>query len=1329
ADPHSYLIVGLMDGTGNDADKDPLHATNVAKFRQQVRDLKDAGVERIRVEYIEGPGTQDEVLARTVDSATGRTSLARANEMYERLKTQSQNIFQADPEAKIAFHLEGFSRGASQVPLLARMIDARGIPNLKGGIRGIGEDGLPLYNRYHQPPGLTPMSVGLYDPVPTGYMELFDRRLPPSVVSGFQLSAAHERRGLFPVDLILPQGVSGGGRFLHLTVAGAHSDLAGTYLRGGIGVRSLNLMTDYHNGLLSEPLLPRMHEPTDARMNVIHRSEEGNVLFRNTPKMDRATSAGQVHQLTADYARYAQPGEVVQLPSHMPEPLHSAFAPMAQTARPVQRSAQLADAALTEGDALTARLLRTPGVELRPYPPPMLDRPGFKAAGALGVATTLYEATQSGEKIATLLSQNNPLAARSELAHFAGRNVGGWAGGTAAAYALGASGAGPMALIAADAYFMSKAGEKAADLLDNRAIYQQTDRQGVQWAFNGTAWSRDGMADATNDGSENPNSTRITASYEKARELNYQATNAAAELALRDAPSPQNPYRLPASDTDTPSLSAADWMRDASDGQWHRQIKTGIAGANDRGVYVQETAAPARAAELDAQAEAVIARNIANSPGAIAARYELAHHRSGWAADGLPLSDAMQQALPNPDALNASDGQQYRRDADGRWAGEGGAATGNLARELDTTRAILQPALAEHAQAVASIQQSPPSPQDVQREQTLYRYRLVGTELQPQWREAIELATQRTRETAGLSGDGAMQLQRGPGGVFGADSPIAHFQRGPDGVDRIAAVTSSEDIRQALSEVQAQRQARSSSADVLAQRPTSTTQAAEGSADSDTSSSNASASPQLVMDMQVRMQAASAAQARQERAQQERQAQEQQAAQVREHTLQAQSVHEERGRAAQALQAHATLAHQGQVLQQREQEEKQAQQAQHTQQREQQRQAQDTQQIQQEQRQVQQRETQTHQAQDAQQHEQEQKQAQNAQRHEQQPLHGPKALQGEQAQSLQAQHAQQRELPSIHTQSVQEREQHQARDVQQYQPSQLQTQDIHAREQQQRQVQTELAQTTPEQQAQRGQLHTIDIAPQQAQGPQTLESGTQEATQLSQQTTASAHASPAYPQQDAGAHTGQELPTMQASAAHHEALAQLTEEQAHAHLGQMTNALPAPSLATSIVVERSDEQQQQTPLPYVLEAPNAPAALPSFAHLAQAAAPSLATPTADRSTEMPEGVADARQSPSVSQAAEQDLLATPVLADPDSWEEITRTMHALRIQIEQDLETETRVAEARQARVERGEQPFTELELRNGYDPDGPSALRRPAPAPADAVPQRYAFAAGAQAV
>ncbi|WP_246432102.1 hypothetical protein [Xanthomonas theicola] len=96
-------------------------------------------------------------------------------------------------------------------------------------------------------------------------------------------------------------------------MAGAHSDIGGSYLRGGLGVRSLNLMTDYHNGLLGEPWLPRLHAPADPRMNVIHRSEEGNALFRLAPRLDRASAAGQVRQLTADHARHAPPG-VVSMP-------------------------------------------------------------------------------------------------------------------------------------------------------------------------------------------------------------------------------------------------------------------------------------------------------------------------------------------------------------------------------------------------------------------------------------------------------------------------------------------------------------------------------------------------------------------------------------------------------------------------------------------------------------------------------------------------------------------------------------------------------------------------------------------------------------------------------------------------------------------------------------------------------------------------------------------------------------------------------------------------------------------------------------------------------
>ncbi|KFA33488.1 hypothetical protein, partial [Xanthomonas vasicola] len=839
------------------------------------------------------------------------------------------------------------------------------------------------------------------------------------------------------------------------------------------------------------------------------------------------------------------------------------------------------------------------------------DLSAGQALRTAGLLATAADTVMTGQRATQLLGQDNPLAAQSELAHFAGRNVGGWAGGTAAAYALGSSGAGPMVLIAADAYFLSTSGEKAAALLDNRAIYTQTDRAGTQWSFNGTAWTREGKADTTNDGVDNPAATPIVASYQKARELNYQATNAAAALALKDAPAPIDPYRQPANATDRPSLSGADWRRDATDGQWHRQVKTEISGANDRGSYVQDTASPQRTAELDAQAQDVIARNIANSPGAIAARYELAYQRSGWAADGLPMSPAVQQALPDPDTLTSSNGQRYYRDIEGQWTNNGSPPDGNGALELETTRAMLQPALAEQAQAIAAIRQSPPSLQEQQREETLYRYRIVGTELKPEWRDAIELATQRTRAAHGLTADGSVKLQRGPTGTFGADSPIMHLQRGADGVDRIAAVTSSEDIRQALLEVQARQQPAAP-----AQPLASMSRASDGSAESDTSGTNASSSPHLVMDMQVRMQAATAARARQEREQQERQTQDQQLAQARAHALQEQTSREYRAQAAQVLQAHAVQELRQQELQRQEQQEGQAQdarqreqareQAQERQQREQmQRQAHDTEQREQAQRQTeqtQQREQETRQAQDAQQSQQERLQAQTVQHADQQPLH--------------AQAAPQRE----------------------------------------------------------------------------------------------------HQQQVAAPHSGQRPMTAQASDARQDAPAQQPEQPAHARLAQAAPPPSVPSLDTAMAAEHRDEQQALTPNAQAPEAPDPLAALPGSAHLAQAAGPSLDVPTAGRSADSPKDAPGVREPLSASLADQHDLPAA-VPADPNSWEEIARSMRELRIQLEQDLEIENRIAEARQARVDRGERPFTELELRDGYDPNGPSGLRPPRAPPADTAP------------
>lgn len=97
----------------------------------------------------------------------------------------------------------------------------------------------------------------------------------------------------------------------------------------------------------------------------------------------------------------------------------------------------------------------------------------LRGAGLLAsAADTVITVQRAGQ----LYRQDNPLAAQSELMHFAGRNVGGWAGGGMTAYALGTtSGAGPLVLIAADAYLLAKAGEKAAQWMDNRKIYRQED--------------------------------------------------------------------------------------------------------------------------------------------------------------------------------------------------------------------------------------------------------------------------------------------------------------------------------------------------------------------------------------------------------------------------------------------------------------------------------------------------------------------------------------------------------------------------------------------------------------------------------------------------------------------------------------------------------------------------------------------------------------------------------------------------------------------------------------------------------------------------------------
>ncbi|TQU50580.1 hypothetical protein DB808_21095, partial [Xanthomonas perforans] len=544
-----------------------------------------------------------------------------------------------------------------------------------------------------------------------------------------------------------------------------------------------------------------------------------------------------------------------------------------------------------------------------------------------GLLATGADAVVTARRSAELLEQGNATAAQSEVTHALARNVGGWAGGASTAAALGGSGFVPAALVVGDALLMSKAFDKGADLLDNRAIYHQTDKAGVEWQFNGRNWQREAAIELAPDGRRTSGEQPVVASYEKSQELGALANAKAVELALGKAPPPQDPFNLPARASDQVGLDNQNWHRNPESQAWERQVKTAVSGANDRGRYEHQTASPERAQQLNQEALGRIESNIATGREAIAAAYLENHAAQRAQAYGVEVPAAVESALAKKGLVLGHDRQVYQRNEAGQWAGRDGVATGNLAVELELTNQVRQPSLERAQETLAALQALPaPTAAQIEHNELLHRYRAAGVDLNvnPQTQQAVALAAQRTRDANGITGPTMQQLQRNESGQYGYDSPIAHLQRGSDGITRVVAVTSSEDIRQALSEAQGNR----------LQSP-SLGRVPEGTADADTSASESS-NPQQVLDIQARMQASVAAQARQEREQQDRLAQEQHAAQVREHLQQAQPEREERAQSEQAVQAHAVLEGQRQAEQQRESEERQLQerQAQTSQQRE-----------------------------------------------------------------------------------------------------------------------------------------------------------------------------------------------------------------------------------------------------------------------------------------------------------------------------------------------------------------------------------------------------------
>lgn len=280
------LFVAAFDGTGNSLSGDaPENHTNVARVHRQIQELKADGIQDIASGYVEGVGTQGG-LAGGWDAVRGSTYEARLEEMYLQFVEQAKVWIDENPEADIRLAAIGFSRGAEQAAGFTRMVEERGIQDPRDAVVTRGRDGLIDRIEFTRPPlrepGAVIQAAGLFDPVGTGEPRDHDRRPAASVVSGFQITAADERRNLFQGTRITDSGITEEGRFLNVTVAGAHSNIGGGYRLDGLSIRSGNLMVDYLNALSSEPFLEKREVSPDPERDVIHRSEDHQVIYRTS---------------------------------------------------------------------------------------------------------------------------------------------------------------------------------------------------------------------------------------------------------------------------------------------------------------------------------------------------------------------------------------------------------------------------------------------------------------------------------------------------------------------------------------------------------------------------------------------------------------------------------------------------------------------------------------------------------------------------------------------------------------------------------------------------------------------------------------------------------------------------------------------------------------------------------------------------------------------------------------------------------------------------------------------------------------------------------------
>lgn len=452
----------------------------------------------------------------------------------------------------------------------------------------------------------------------------------------------------------------------------------------------------------------------------------------------------------------------------------------------------------------------------------------LKGAGAAGIALMAYDFASSGHKVIELRGQGNDTGAESTATHFVGRSVGGVAGGIAAGAGYGlliGAETGPGAILTGigggivGAYF----GEKWAEQRDNDKIFKQTDANGNEWTRDPAdvkgQWLRsaateqlkvvaatpavaatsgaevDVSARTDADGDAVLRETRYVASGNLARQLNYQSANASYELGLANPSEAKNPYSLSSQD---PSIDS--YARDPRTGTWSAQHSMPLEHGM---VHRWSEQVPAeKAIELQREAELIIAQNAANTPAAIAARYQVAYDQYGWHRDG-PVPEAVQHAASTVGSLQASDGRTYVRGNDGEWTHDGllfdSKAQGNLRVELDAVYQSQQTGLQDMA-AIARYSREHPEPeQDSLRVIIADTYKAAGVPRTDAELDAAAAAVRADHARDAL-GEHSFSLELLPDpatNTFTANSALATFA--DDGNEQMVlkSVTTAEEMRQA----------------------------------------------------------------------------------------------------------------------------------------------------------------------------------------------------------------------------------------------------------------------------------------------------------------------------------------------------------------------------------------------------------------------------------------------------------------------------------------------------------------------------------------------------